>query len=74
MAYRLHLVNAAGTHAALEFPCSTVESAMTTACTAIRHGATDAWVVDDDGGEVADFAAIKKHCAAVPSDPFPEAL
>jgi hypothetical protein len=74
MAYRFHLVNAAGAHTALEVPFSTIEAAMTIACAALRHGAKDAWVVDDDGDEVADFAAIKKHCAAAPSDPFPEAL
>lgn len=74
MAYRLHLVSAAGTHTALEAPFSSIAQAMTIACAALRHGAKDAWVVDDDGGKVADFAAIKKHCAAAPSDPFPEAL
>ena len=69
MAYRLHLVNAAGTLAALEFPFSTVEAAMATACTAIRHGATDAWVADESGQKVADFVAIQQHCASAPDEP-----
>ena len=74
MAYRLHLVSAAGTHAALDFPFSTVEQAMTIACTALQHGAKDAWVVDDNGQTIADFAAIQKHCAGVPAEPFSDAL
>jgi hypothetical protein len=71
MAYRLHIVNAAGTHAALEAPFGTIEQAMTIACAALRHGARDAWVEDDNGRKVADFAAIQKHCASAPADSSP---
>ena len=74
MAYRLHLVNSGGAHDALEFPFSTVEAAMTTACTAIRHGATDAWIVDDNGQKVADFVAIQQHCASAPDEPLPDVV
>jgi hypothetical protein len=74
MHYRLHIVNAAGTHAALEAPFSTIEGAMTTACTAIRHGAKDAWVVDDDGQKVADFVAIQQHCASASDAPLPDVV
>jgi hypothetical protein len=74
MAYRLHLVNAAGTHASLERPFSTIEQAMTIACTAIRHGATDAWIVDDNGQKVADFVAIQQHCASAPDEPLPDVV
>jgi hypothetical protein len=35
---------------------------MTTACAALRYGATDAWVDDEKGDKIADFEAIKKHC------------
>jgi hypothetical protein len=45
---------------------------MTIACATLRHGAKDAWVVDDHGGKVADFAAINKHCAAALSDALPK--
>jgi len=74
MPYRLHLVTVLGAHAVLEAPFSTVEGAMTTACAALRYGATNAWVVDEAGQKVADFAAVKKHCAASSSDSFPEEL
>ena len=74
MAYRLHLVNTAGAHTALEAPFSTAAHAMTIACTALRHGAKDAWVVDDNGQKVADFAAIQKHCNRAPAEHFPDAL
>jgi hypothetical protein len=74
MAYRLHLVNTAGAYTALEAPFSTAAQAMTIACTALRHGAKDAWVVDDNGQKIADFAAIQKHCAGVPAEPFSDAL
>jgi hypothetical protein len=74
MAYRLHLVNAAGAPSALETPFATVEQAMTIACAALRHGTTDAWVVSDEGDKVADFDTIRKHCASAPTDISPDAL
>jgi hypothetical protein len=48
MPYRLHLVTAAGTPTVLETPLATIEQAMNIACAALRNGATDAWVADDD--------------------------
>jgi hypothetical protein len=38
---------------------------MTAACGALRYGATDAWVEDENGEKVADLRAIKKHCGVV---------
>jgi hypothetical protein len=38
---------------------------MNTACAALRHGATDVWVAEDDGRKVADFEVIKKRCEAI---------
>jgi hypothetical protein len=42
---------------------ATIDQAMTIACAALRYGATDAWLVDDDDKKVVDFKAIQKHCA-----------
>ena len=52
MPYRLHLVTAAGTPTVLETPLATIEQAMNIACAALRNGATDAWVADDDDMKV----------------------
>jgi hypothetical protein len=68
MRYRLHLVNAVQVHTALDAPFSTIEQAMSVACAALRHGAKDAWVADDNGRKVAEFTAIQKHCARAPAD------
>ncbi len=51
MPYRLHLVNAVGRHTALETAFATIDQAMGTACAALQHGATDAWVTGDACGE-----------------------
>jgi hypothetical protein len=62
MSYYLRTVTAAGTTTRSATPSASIEAAMTTACAALRHGATDAWVVDQNENEVADFEDIKKHC------------
>ncbi len=36
---------------------------MTVASVALRSGAKDAYVVDENGGSIADLNAIQKHCA-----------
>jgi hypothetical protein len=54
-----------GTQADVATPSDSLEDAMNVACPALRYGATDAWVVDDDGKKLADFEAIKKHCAGL---------
>jgi hypothetical protein len=46
-------------------PSDSLEDAMNVACPALGYGATDAWIVDDDGKNWADFEAIKKHCAGL---------
>jgi len=46
-------------------PYASIVAAMTTACGALRYGATDAWVEDETGEKVADLQAIKKHCGVV---------
>jgi hypothetical protein len=74
MPYRLHLVTAAGTPTVLETPFATIDQAMTIACAALRNGAKDARVVDDDDNKVADFEAIQKHCANAPADLLPDTL
>ena len=63
--YHLHFITAAGTQADVATPSDSLEDAMNVACPALRYGATDAWVVDDDGKKWADFEAIKKHCAGL---------
>jgi hypothetical protein len=62
MPYYLRTITAAGTTAYDATPCASIEAAMTTACAALRYGATDAWVDDENGQKVADFEAIKKYC------------
>jgi hypothetical protein len=59
MRYHLHFITAAGTQADVATPSDSLEDA------ALGYGATDAWVVDDDGKKWADFEAIKKHCAGL---------
>ena len=61
----LHFITAAGTQADVATPSDSLEDAMNVACPALGYGATDAWVVDDDGKKWADFEAIKKHCAGL---------
>jgi hypothetical protein len=56
----LYLVTAVGTQTALEATFGTIEQAMTTACAALRHGATDAWVEDEGGLKVADITSNPK--------------
>ena len=68
MPYYLHLVNAVGMHTALETNFATVEQAMIIACTALRHGARNAWIQDDARRKVADFKAIQKYCSNTPAD------
>ena len=62
MVYRLHFITAAGTSNINANPFDSIESAMTAARPALRYGAIDAWVVNDQGEKCADFEAIKKHC------------
>ena len=63
--YHLHFITAAGTQADVATASDSLEDAMNVACPALGYGATDAWVVDDDGKKWADFEAIKKHCAGL---------
>jgi hypothetical protein len=62
MPHYLRIVNAGRTSAYVATPFVSIEAAMTTACAALRHGALDAWVDDENGEKLADFEAIKKHC------------
>ena len=61
MRYHLHFITAAGTQADVATPSDSLEDAMNVH----GYGATDAWVVDDDGKKWADFEAIRKHCAGL---------
>jgi hypothetical protein len=61
MLFRLRIANAAGPLTTLPTVFASAEDAINTACATLRHGATDAWIEDDEGRKVADFAAIKKH-------------
>ena len=65
MTFHLRIINAAGPLTTLNTVFASVEDAMNTACAALRLGATDSWVDDDDGRKVADFEAIKRHCRGV---------
>lgn len=62
MPYYLRIVTEKGGATRSGTPAQSIEAAMSTACAALRYGATDAWVDDEDGKKVADFKAIKKHC------------
>jgi hypothetical protein len=62
MSFYLRLITAADTPAFSATPCASVEAAMTSACAALRYGAKDAWVENENGDKFADFEAIKKHC------------
>jgi hypothetical protein len=52
MPYHVHLITAAGMQADVAAPFDSLEDAMNVACPALGYGATDAWVVDDDGKEM----------------------
>ncbi len=62
MPYYVRLIIDTGTLAKVATPYNSVEDAMTGACAPLRHGATEAWIVDHDEKRHADFEAIKKHC------------
>lgn len=63
MLYQLHITRANGTYCALATKFASIEAAMSTARTDLRHGAIDAWVEDVNGKTVADADAIKAHAA-----------
>ena len=42
-------------------PSSSLVAAMAAASAVLRHGAKDVWIDDENGDQVADCAAIKKH-------------
>ena len=62
MQYYLRTITVSGTKAYRETPCTSIESAMSIACAALRYGATDAWIDDENGNRVTGFEAIKKYC------------
>jgi hypothetical protein len=64
MPYYLRFITSDGKAVRDATPAKSIEVAMTTACAALRHGATNAWVEDENGKEVADFQTIKRHCGA----------
>jgi len=65
MPYRLRITTAEGKRCAVQTEFVSLDAAMTTARIALRHGAIDACIEDDDGKIVADAGAITAHAPSM---------
>ena len=61
MNYRLHITTKRGLQTVVGTPCDLLERAIDGAWGALRHGAIDAWVLDEEGNRCADLETIKRR-------------